>query len=115
MSNIVEVISEKREVEKYSDPNRLINEAIPYIGQPKRHESDPDKVFLRLNPLSGNGALLEFKTKDVVYAENVKTVSQKDGSAFQIIKIWIKKGSVGIKLEPFTVQDFSSVFAKEFE
>ncbi len=114
-SNIVEVMSGERALEKYKDPNRLPEEAVPYIGQPKQNESDPDKIFLRLNPLSSNGALLEFKTEDVVFAENVKTVSQKDGTAFQIAKIWIRIGSVGIKLEPFAVQDFSNVFAKDFE
>ncbi|MCP4757608.1 MAG: hypothetical protein GY866_42670 [Proteobacteria bacterium] len=114
-SDIVEVISEGKELEKYTDPIRLMNDAIPYIGQPKQNKSDPDKIFIRLNPLSTNGALLEFKTKDVVFAENVKTVSQKDGSAFQIVKIWIRKGSIGIKLEPFSVMDFTDVFAKDFD
>ena len=114
-SDIVEVITGNRELEKYSEPSRLPDEAVPYIGQPKQTESDPDKIFIRLNPLSSNGALLEFKTEDVVYAENVKTVSHKDGTAFQIAKVWIRKGSIGIKLEPFAVQDYSEVFAKEFE
>lgn len=113
--DIVEVIAESREVGKYSDPNRLSKEAIPFIGQPKHNKSTPNKVYIRLNPLTSNGALLEFKTDDVVYAENVKTVSQKDGSMFQIVKIWIRKGSIGIKLEPFSVHDFSDVFANEFE
>ncbi len=114
-SNIVEVIAAHRALEKYADTNRLLEEAVPYVGQPKQSESDPDKIFLRLNPLSSNGALLEFKTEDVVFAENVKTVSQKDGSTFQIVKIWVHIGSIGIKLEPFIVQDFSHVFAKDFD
>ena len=114
-SNIVKVIAENKELQKYNKPNRLASEAVPYIGQPKQHEAEPDKIFLRLNPLSSNGAILEFKTDDVVFAENVKTVSQKDGAAFQIVKIWIRKGSVGIKLEPFSVQDFSDVLGKDFD
>ncbi len=114
-SNIIEVITENRELEKYRDPNRLLKEAIPYIGQPKQQESNPDKIYVRLNPLSSNGAFLEFKTKDVVFAENVKTVSQNDGTAFNIIKIWIRKGSIGIKMEPFSVMDFSEVFSEDFK
>lgn len=114
-SNIIEVITENRELEKYRDPNKLNKEAIPYIGQPKQQDSNPDKIYIRLNPMSSNGAFLEFKTKDVVFAENVKTVSQNDGTAFNIVKIWIRKGSVGIKLEPFSVMDFSEVFADDFK
>ena len=114
-SDIVEVVSGGREVEKYVDPSRLADEAVPFVGQPKQTESEPDKIFIRLTPLSSNGALLEFKVDDVLFAENVKTVSHNDGSAFQIAKIWIRKGSIGIKLEPFSVQDLSEVFAKDFE
>lgn len=114
-NDIVEVIAESRELGKYSDPKKLSKEAIPFIGQPKQNKSTPHKVYIRLNPLTSNGALLEFKTDDVVYAENVKTVSQKDGTVFQIVKIWIRKGSIGIKLEPFSVHDFSEVFDDEFE
>lgn len=113
--DIVEVIEKNKQLQKYSEPTRLANEAVPFIGQPKRHESEPNKIFLRLNPLSSNGAILEFKTDDVVFAENVKTVSHKDGRAFQIVKIWIRKGSIGIKLEPFSVQDFSGVLAEGFD
>lgn len=113
-SDIIEVVAGNRELEKYSDPNRLRKEAIPYIGQPKQQENQSDKVYLRLNPLSSNGAFLEFKTKDVVFAENVKTVTQNDGTAFNIVKIWIRKGSIGIKLEPFSVMDFSEVLAGDY-
>ena len=114
-SDIVEVITGSRQLEKYVDPSRLADEAVPFVGQPKQTESEQDKIYLRLNPLSSNGALLEFKVKDIIYAENVKTVTHEDGTAFQIAKIWIRKGSIGIKLEPFSVQDLSGVFAKEFD
>jgi hypothetical protein len=114
-TDIVKIISDERAVAKYSDPTRLSKDALPYIGQPKQNSSDPDKIYIRLNPLSNNGAILEFKTKDVVYAENVKTVSQSDGRAFQIVKVWIRKGSIGIKLEPFSVQDFSEVLGEDFD
>lgn len=113
-SDIIEVIAENRKLGKYNDPNRLLKEAIPFIGQPKQQETQPDKIYIRLNPMSSNGAFLEFKTKDVVFAENVKTVTQNDGTAFNIVKIWIRKGSIGIKMEPFSVMDFSEVFANDF-
>lgn len=114
-TDIVKVIASNKSLQKYTEPTRLADEAVPYIGQPKQHESEPDKIFLRLNPLSSNGAILEFKTEDLVFAENVKTVSQKDGAGFQIVKIWIRKGSVGIKLEPFSVQDYSEILGKDFD
>jgi len=103
ISNIIEVITSERALEKYSNRNRLLSEAVSYVGRPKKSASEPDKIFLRLNPLSSNGALLEFKSEDVVFAENVETVANKDGETFQIFKIWVRIGSVGIKLKQFTV------------
>lgn len=103
MSNIIEEITRGRALEKYSNIHRLLNEAVPYVGHPKQSASEPDKIFLRLNPLSSDGALLEFKTEDIVFAENVETVANNDGETFQIYKVWIRIGSVGIKLEQFTV------------
>ncbi len=103
MSTIIEEITSEHALEKYANKHRLLNEAVPYVGHPKQSASEPDKIFLRLDPLSDNGALLEFKTADVLFAENVETVANKEGETFQIFKIWIRNGSVGIKLEQFIV------------
>ncbi|HEY5714872.1 MAG TPA: hypothetical protein VIS54_00510 [Psychromonas sp.] len=103
ISNIIEVVTSERALEKYANRNRLLNEAVPYVGHPKQSASEPNKIFLRLNPLSSSGALLEFKTEDVVFAENIETVVNKEGETFQIFKIWIRIGSVGVKLEQFLV------------
>lgn len=115
ISNIIEVISSEYALEKYSNRNRLIREAVPYVGQAKQSASEPNKIFLRLDPLSSNGTLLEFKSEDVVVAENVETVADKDGEAFQIVKLWVRIGSLGIKLEPFSVQDYSNVLGEAFD
>lgn len=115
ISNIIEVISSEYALEKYSNRNRLIREAVPYVGQAKQSASEPNKIFLRLDPLSSNGTLLEFKSEDVVVAENVETVADKDGEAFQVVKLWVRIGSLGIKLEPFSVQDYSNVLGEAFD
>lgn len=115
ISNIIEVISRERALEKYSNKNRLLREAVPYVGQAKQSASEPNKIYLRLNPLLSNGTLLEFKSEDVIVAENVETVANKKGEAFQIVKIWVRIGSIGIKLEPFSVQDYSDVLGKGFD
>jgi hypothetical protein len=115
ISNIIEVISSEHALEKYSNRNRLIREAVPYVGQAKQSASEPNKIFLRLDPLSSNGTLLEFKSDDVVVVENVETVADKDGETFQIVKIWVRIGSLGIKLEPFSVQDYSDVLGEGFD
>jgi hypothetical protein len=101
VSDIINV--SKYALKKYADKNRLQKEAVAYIGQPKQSSSEPNKIFLRLDPLSSRGTVLEFKAEDVVFAENVETVADKDGKTFQIFKVWIRTGSVGVKLEQFVV------------
>ena len=113
--NILETHTSEFKLEKFINKNRLPVEAVPFVGQAKQTETEPGKVLLRLNPLSSNDALVEFKTADILFAENIETVSRKDGTTFEIVKIWVRIGSVGIKLEPFSVQNFSKVFDHEFD
>lgn len=97
------MMNSSMEMEKYTDRNRLLREAISYVGHPTQSASQPNKIFLRLEPLSSHGEMLEFNTDDIVFAEEVETVSDIEGDTFQIFRIWIRIGSVGLKLEPFTV------------
>ena len=94
-SDIVKVILEERELCKYSDPNRLHKEAVPFVGQVKQLKEAPDRIYLRLDSISSHGQMLEFKTNDIVYAEDVNTLTKANGLAIRIVRIWVRKGSVG--------------------
>jgi len=37
IANIIEVITRGRALEKYSDRNRLLKEAVAYVGQPQQN------------------------------------------------------------------------------
>ncbi|MCP4297745.1 MAG: hypothetical protein GY786_19275 [Proteobacteria bacterium] len=108
--DIIKVFASERQLSKYSDPNRLTNEGVPFIGQPKKHPTDPDKIFIRTDPLAKQGHLLEFKTADVIFAEEINTIAGSQGSAINIHKVWVRKGSIGIKLEAFSVMDFTNAY-----
>lgn len=108
--DLVKIINADHMPEKVSDPNRLKKEAVPYLGQLKQHKSDPKKVYLLIDPLSAGSTLVEFKTKDLLWAEDHSTVTSPDQGSVQLVKIWVKKGSVGLRLTPFLVSDFSEVY-----
>lgn len=112
--DIIKVISEERELSKFSNPHRLHKEAVPYVGHAKQLKDTPEKIFLRLDSISSHGQMLEFKTKDVIHAEDVNTVTKENGQAIRIVRIWVKKGSIGIKLEPFVVTDYAEFFSERF-
>ena len=113
-SDIIKYIEGGRALEKYTDPDRLQKEAIPYLGQLKRNKLDHEKIFLKIDPISGQNVILEFKVADVLFVEDVKTVSSGDGTAIRISTLWIRRGAVGIKLEAFTVSDLSRAFSDIF-
>ena len=108
--DLVKVITEDRLPEKVSDPNRLKNEAVPYLGQLKQHKDDAAKIYLLMDPLSSGSMLVEFKTKDLLWAEDHSTVTSPEQGSVQLVKIWVKKGAVGIRLVPFLVSDFSDIY-----
>lgn len=108
--DIIKVFASERQLSKYSDPNRLNNEGIPFIGQPKKHPTDPGKIFIRTDPLAKQGHLLEFNTSDVIFAEEMNTITGSQGTAINIHKVWVRKGAIGIKLEAFSVMDFSNAY-----
>ena len=113
--DIVKVLNESRELEEHSDSDRLSKEAVSFVGQLKKNETDPSKVFLRSERFANQSILLEFNLRDVVFAEDLKTITRDDGAAIRIVKIWLRKGAIGVKLEPFSVADFSEFFKKRFE
>lgn len=98
------------ELEKYKDPERLKREAIPFVGQVKQQGQDREKIFLRHDATQSGSALYEFKAQDVLYAEEVKTITDEAGQGWRMVKIWVRKGAIALKLEPFTVADYSASF-----
>lgn len=99
-------------LELYADANALSRDAIPYVGQLRKHKSEESKLYLRLDPLTQGGMILEFNKSDVLFAEEVKTITEAEGQSFRLAKLWVKKGSIGIKLEAFMVSDYSEVLNK---
>jgi len=99
-------------LELYADADALKRDAIAYVGQLRKHKSEESKLFLRLDPLTQGGMILEFNKTDVIFAEEVKTITEAEGQSFRLAKLWVRKGAVGIKMEAFMVNDYSEVLNK---
>lgn len=101
---LVKWIAEHHSLEKYSNVAVLKQKAVQYVGTPKKNSENTDRIFLRTDPSASDGSLLEFRIGDVLYVEEMETITTKEGGASVLMKLWIKKGSVGVKLEPFIVE-----------
>ena len=78
--------------------------AVCFTGAP--HASHvPGKVLLLNDPGSAHAFFYEFRGEDIVYAEEAPSLALPDGSTAAMARLWIRKGSTALKIEPFHVQD----------
>ncbi|MDH4225696.1 MAG: inorganic pyrophosphatase Ppa [Deltaproteobacteria bacterium] len=96
------------------DTEKLLSIAVAFTGAPHKHPSDPNKILLLNDPFSQQGFFFEFKAGDIVYAEEVTSLSKPDGSTQPMVRLWITKGVTALKIVPFQVQDMSKSLAGFF-
>jgi len=80
------------------------NDGVPFTGCPRVHPSDKDKLILVNDPLGNEPAVLEFMLEDILFVEEVPSAVTEAGEGVPLVKLWIKRGAVGVKLEPFEVK-----------
>ncbi|PLX50796.1 MAG: inorganic pyrophosphatase Ppa [Desulfobulbaceae bacterium] len=85
---------------------RVLREThVAFTGTPQHHYHDDDKIILVTDPFSSNTFYYEFFTKDISFVEEVGTTVTLDGEALPIMRLWVKKKSIGVRCTPFVVAD----------
>ena len=80
-------------------------DGIPFIGYPRAHPSEKNKLILVYDPLGAEPVVLEFKFEDILFVEEVPSAVTEAGEGVPMVKLWIRKGAVGMILEPFEVDE----------
>jgi inorganic pyrophosphatase len=57
------------------------------------------------DPFSTNTLYYEFSKDDISYLEELPNLVSLDGDTITMVRIWVKKMSVGIRCAPFIVED----------
>jgi len=81
------------------------NDGVPFSGYPRAHPSEKNKLILVNDPLGAEPTVLEFKLEDVLFVEEIPSAITEAGEGIPLIKLWIQRGSIGVILEPFEVND----------
>jgi hypothetical protein len=81
------------------------NDGIPFSGYPRAHPSEKNKLLLVNDPLGPEPVVLEFRLEDILYVEEIPSAVTEAGEGVLLVKLWVKRGSVGMILEPFEVND----------
>ncbi|MCL2277676.1 MAG: hypothetical protein FWC21_07235 [Treponema sp.] len=81
------------------------DDGVPFIGYPRAHPSDKSKLILVNDPLGSEPTVLEFKLDDILFVEEVPSAVTETGEGVPLVKLWIKRGAMGVILEPFEVNE----------
>jgi len=77
--------------------------AISFTGSAIQHPYEDDKFVLICDPLSDHTEFIEFFKVDLIFMEEVESISLKGGENVIITKVWIKSGALALKVHPFIV------------
>ena len=93
---------EKFDMSKFSRDN-----TVSFVGSAVQHPYEDDKFVLICDPLSDHTEFIEFFKTDLAYMEEIESISLKNGENVIITKVWIKSGSIALKVHPFIVSKTS--------
>ena len=79
--------------------------AVSFVGTLRKHPYDEAKCLLIADPAGCEPAVFEFRTIDVLGAEELPSPVDELGQTRNLVKLWVKRGSFGIRYEPFEVDD----------
>ncbi|MFZ5572754.1 MAG: inorganic pyrophosphatase Ppa [Thermodesulfobacteriota bacterium] len=101
---------EKFEIQAYGKPQgiqELRKHHIPFSGSPRKHPYDNNHVILVADPYSSASFYYEFRASDIACVEELPHIVNPDGEAVHMVRVWVKKRSVGLRCTPFLVEDIS--------
>jgi inorganic pyrophosphatase len=78
---------------------------VAFTGSPRKHPYDRQKLVLIADPFSTHTTLFEFRVADVAHVEELPSLFPEEGEGVTMVRLWIRKGAVGLRYEPFVVED----------
>ncbi len=96
------------EIDKYripQDPHLLRRSHVPYVGSPRKHPHDQEKVIL---VSAHTYSYFEFRVADITHMERVPNVVDLDGQVIPMARLWVQQGSPALQCWPFIVGELQS-------
>lgn len=80
-------------------------DAVSFVGTLRKHPYDGSMCLLLADRARDEPAILEFRKADVQGVEERASPVNESGSSRQIVRIWVRRGSRGVRYEPFEVDE----------
>lgn len=97
--------AKRLEVRAYKRSESLAANNVPFTGVPQRHPHNEDKIILVADPFSTQLSYYEFSMADIESVEELPTPVTMEGKSITTVRLWVKKGSIGVRSTPFVVED----------
>jgi hypothetical protein len=78
---------------------------LPFRGTPYQDTTRPGVVMLVADPFSAHTFYYEFQATDIGLAEEVSNVVNMNDETVRVVRLWVKKGAVGVRCDPFRVSE----------
>lgn len=79
--------------------------SVAFVGTLRKHPYDQEKCLLISDPAELEPAIYEFRVADIVAAEELASPVDLAGTSRSLARLWVRRGSVGVRYEPFEVDD----------
>ncbi|RKX89712.1 MAG: hypothetical protein DRP59_10710 [Spirochaetes bacterium] len=93
------------DIVKYDGTENFIEKAVSFKGSPRKHPYDTEKIILIVNPFSSDTFFYEFLIKDIIHYDELPKMVTESGETLSIVRLWVLKGTIGMKYTPFEVDD----------
>jgi len=80
-------------------------DAVSFSGTLRKHPYDEGKCILFADPSGSEPSILEFRKADIKAVEELASLVDETGHSRSVMRIWIQRGSLGIRYEPFEVDN----------
>ena len=64
-------------------------------------------MILVADPYGHNNHYYEFNTDDISFVEELPNMVTMDEDVIPIVRLWVRKGSIGVRSIPFWVEDLA--------
>lgn len=79
--------------------------SVAFVGTLRKHPYDEEKCLLISDPGEVEPAIYEFRICDVAGADELASPVDMSGKSRNLARLWVRKGSFGVRYEPFEVED----------
>lgn len=89
------------DIERYKA--ELPTDGVVFVGALRKHPYDRERCLLIADPAGETPAIYEFRVADILSADEMPSEVDEAGASIPLVKLWVRRGSFGIRYEPFEV------------